>query len=67
MLRKASFLSLIGVAVMLAALPAAYAQSRAQFDLPPQPLAASLRALGSQTSTNVLFDPPLVEGRRRRR
>jgi iron complex outermembrane recepter protein len=40
----------------------AQAQALAQFDLPPQSLADSLRAIGSQTSTNVLFDPPLVEG-----
>lgn len=33
-----------------------------QIDLPPQLMAASLRALGSQTGSNVLFDPPLVEG-----
>lgn len=34
-----------------------------RFDLPSQPLAAALQALGSQSRTNVLFDPPLVEGR----
>jgi outer membrane receptor protein involved in Fe transport len=33
------------------------------FDLPRQPLADSLRAVGSQTHTNILFDPPLVAGR----
>jgi len=33
------------------------------FDLPSQPLADSLRAIGSQTHTNILFDPPLVAGR----
>ena len=32
------------------------------FDLPRQQLADSLRALGSQTHTNILFDPPLVAG-----
>ncbi len=40
----------------------AEAQARARFDLPPQPLADSLRAVGSQTNVNVLFDPPLVAG-----
>jgi iron complex outermembrane receptor protein len=40
----------------------ATAQARS-FDLPSQPLAVSLRAIGSQTDTNVLFDPPLVAGR----
>ena len=44
--------------------PIARAQAIAQFDLPAQPLADSLRAVGSQTNTNVLFDPPLVAGRR---
>jgi len=34
------------------------------FDLPAQPLADSLRAIGSQTHTNLLFDPPLVAGRK---
>src|SRR5258706_16457705 len=43
--------------------PVAQAQSRSTFDLPSQSLAASLRAVASQTGTNVLFDPPLVEGR----
>lgn len=42
--------------------PSVQAQALAQFDLPAQSLAASLRAVGSQTSTNILFDPPLVEG-----
>jgi len=36
----------------------------AHFDLPAQPLADSLRAVGSQTHTNVMFDPPLVAGRK---
>jgi len=30
------------------------------FDLPAQPLAESLRAVGHQTSTNVMFEPRLV-------
>src|SRR5262249_33146459 len=34
------------------------------FDLPPQPLADAIRAVGSQTNTNILFDPPLVAARR---
>ncbi|HVW68753.1 MAG TPA: TonB-dependent receptor [Steroidobacteraceae bacterium] len=37
---------------------------RVHFDLPAQSLADSLRAVGSQTHTNVLFDPPLVAGRK---
>jgi outer membrane receptor protein involved in Fe transport len=35
----------------------------AHFDIPAQPLADSLRAVGNQTHTNILFDPPLVAGR----
>jgi iron complex outermembrane recepter protein len=50
------------VAMIVLAAPVASAQTLAQFDLPSQSLAASLRAVGSQTSTNVLFDAPLVEG-----
>jgi iron complex outermembrane receptor protein len=42
--------------------PAADAQARAQFDLPSQPLSTALRAVGTQTRTNVLFDAALVEG-----
>src|SRR5690242_4832159 len=33
------------------------------FNIPAQPLADALRAVGSQTNTNILFDPPLVAGR----
>lgn len=53
---------LSALGILCFALPAA-AQDLTQFDLPSQTLAASLRALGSKASLNVLFDPPLVEGR----
>jgi outer membrane receptor protein involved in Fe transport len=43
--------------------PIAMAQPMTRFDLPSQPLADSLRSVGSQTNTNILFDPPLVAGR----
>jgi iron complex outermembrane receptor protein len=36
-------------------------QATTAFDLPAQPLAQSLRAVGSVTNTNILFDPPLVK------
>src|SRR5689334_8268075 len=39
------------------------AQAVTRFDLPSQPLADSLRAVGGQTHTNILFDTPLVAGR----
>jgi iron complex outermembrane recepter protein len=42
----------------------ARAQAVSKFDLPAQPLADSLRAVASQTDTDLLFDPPLVAGRR---
>jgi iron complex outermembrane receptor protein len=42
----------------------ARAQAVSKFDLPAQPLADSLRAIASQTDTDLLFDPPLVAGRR---
>jgi hypothetical protein len=38
------------------------AQEITQFDLPAQPLGDSLRVIGIQTSTNVLFDPTIVQG-----
>lgn len=62
MLKKSSLASAVAIAILFLVAPASQAQAVAQFDLPAQSLAASLRAIGSQTSTNVLFDPPLVEG-----
>jgi iron complex outermembrane recepter protein len=41
----------------------AQAQALSRFDLPAQSLAESLRAVATQTDTNMLFDPPLVAGR----
>jgi iron complex outermembrane recepter protein len=41
--------------------PTALAQTLYDFNLPPQPLADSLRAIGHQTSVNILFDPRSVE------
>jgi iron complex outermembrane recepter protein len=43
---------------------AAQALATIHFDIPAQPLADALRAVGSQTNNNILFDPPLVAGRR---
>jgi hypothetical protein len=50
------------VLIALLAAPATWAQAASKFDLPSQSLAASLRAVGSQATVNVLFDRPLVEG-----
>ena len=61
MLNRAFLLSLCVIATVVFVSPCAQAQA-VSLDLPAQPLALSLRAVGSQTSTNVLFDPPLVEG-----
>src|SRR5579863_7517069 len=41
---------------------AALAQATANFNLPAQPLADSLRAVAGQTNSNILFDKALVEG-----
>jgi iron complex outermembrane recepter protein len=41
--------------------PAAFAQTLYDFNLPQQALADSLRAIGHQTSVNILFDPHSVE------
>ena len=53
----------IAFMVLVCAAPMARAQAKAAFDLPAQPLADSLRAVGSQTNINLLFDPPLVAGK----
>lgn len=49
--------------VLFGAAGTSWAQALPTFDLPDQPLAVSLRALGSQTNTNVLVAPELVDGR----
>ena len=36
----------------------------ASFNLPAQPLAESLKAVGAQTNVNVMVAPPLVDGKR---
>ena len=61
MLRRAFLRSLCVITAVVFVSPGVQAQA-VSLDLPAQPLAMSLRAVGSQTSTNVLFDPPLVEG-----
>jgi iron complex outermembrane receptor protein len=47
--------------IMWFSTPAAFAQTLYDFNLPPQALADSLRAIGHQTSVNILFDPRSVE------
>lgn len=37
-----------------------FAQSDTRLELPSQPLASALRALGNRTKTNILFDPAAV-------
>ncbi|WP_129778439.1 TonB-dependent receptor [Peristeroidobacter soli] len=51
---------LVASTLLMGAATLAFAQSAMQFDLPRQPLADSLRALGAQARLNVLFDPPVV-------
>jgi len=48
---------------MSLATPAAFAQTRYQFDVPAQPLGDTLRAVGRVTGTNVLFEPQVVAGK----
>ena len=55
---KMSTLSFAVAAIIAQA--AAFAASTTAFNLPAQPLAQSLRAVGSATNTNILFDPPLI-------
>ncbi len=52
------------LALICAAPIAATAQATFQFNLPAQPLADSLRAVGSRTGANVAFDPAALQGRR---
>ncbi len=59
---RRTFASAAILMVLTWAAPFAEGQAAISFDLPAQPLADSLRALGSQTNMNVLFDPPLVAG-----
>jgi outer membrane receptor protein involved in Fe transport len=61
---KSTIASAIVLMILGWATPMAEAQAKAAFDLPAQPLADSLRAVGSQTNINLLFDPPLVAGRK---
>lgn len=50
--------------VALAAIPlAAYAQTKMAFDLPAQPLASALLAVGRQAGVNITFEPQVVKGR----
>src|SRR3984885_9455175 len=48
---------------MIAA-PVAYAETTYSFNLPEQPLADSLRAIGQQTEMNILFEPDAVKNAR---
>src|SRR5688572_23339182 len=41
----------------------AQADTSVRFDIPAQPLADALRAVGSQINLNVMFDLPLVAGK----
>lgn len=60
-LRCLSVRGALSVFLALAA-PTVLAQATYQFDLPAQPLADSLRAVGRQTGTNILFEPDIVRG-----
>lgn len=59
-----STIASVALMILVCAAPMARAQAKVAFDLPVQPLADSLRAVGSQTNINLLFDPPLVAGKK---
>lgn len=59
--RRARIAIHCGIALAVSA-AIAEAQVVAQFDLPAQPLADSLRAIAGQTHSNILFDRQLVMG-----
>lgn len=51
-----------GAAALALTAGPAWAQSRAQLDLKPQPLAQSLKDVARQTGTNILFTPESLAG-----
>ncbi|MFT3792742.1 MAG: STN domain-containing protein [Rudaea sp.] len=55
--------SVILFLVLLALSPLAALAQTAAFNLPAQPLAESLKALGAQANINVMVAPALVDGR----
>ena len=58
---RVAFVRTIVAAIFLSAATIIRAQSATtEFDLPNQPLAESLRAIASQTDSNILFDKELV-------
>lgn len=64
-MRRVSCRTVTIVALMLAAGPAvlqAQVHQSIRLDLPVQPLADSLRAVGLASNTNIVFDPRLVAG-----
>ena len=63
-IRARWMLALAGLGALVLASSAARAQAEVHFDVPAQALADSLRAVGAETETNILFDPKLVAGRR---
>jgi iron complex outermembrane receptor protein len=63
-IRARRMLGLAGLGALVLASSAARAQADVHFDIPAQALADSLRAVGAQSETNILFDPKLVAGRR---
>lgn len=54
--------SSIALSVLAILASAVEAQAIAQWDLPTQPLAESLRAVAAQTDSNIIFDKGLVAG-----
>src|ERR1700722_381303 len=57
----ALFVLILGGAI---AAPVAFAETTYSFNLPEQALADSLRAIGQQTETNILFEPDAVKNAR---
>jgi iron complex outermembrane recepter protein len=60
--KTSAFARTVLVLMMLSSAALADGQTRVKFNLPSQPLADALRALASQTQTNILFDRALVRG-----
>lgn len=58
-----SFALAAGASMLVLSATTAQAQALYAFNLPAQPLETSLRAVASQTGTNVVFSGDLVRGK----
>ncbi len=60
---RSGFHTFLSLALLALAPLSSFAQSTSSFNLPAQPLAESLRAVGAQLNLNVMVSPALVDGK----